>query len=131
MVNKIGDRELLEMARRAALFAYAPYSGFTVGAAILTKDGTAFTGCNIENSSFGLTICAERVALFKGVAEGHINYERLALWARSPVWPCGACLQCLAEFSPGIRIIRLSENGEVEETLLNELLTSAFSLDNR
>jgi cytidine deaminase len=130
-MGSISDRELLEMARKAAMFAYSPYSGFSVGAAILSREGAVFTGCNVENASFGLTVCAERVALFRGVAEGYTEYEVLALWAPEPVWPCGACLQCLAEFSPHIKIIRQGEKGEVEEIQLKELLTSAFNLNCR
>ena len=130
-MGSISDRELLEMARKASLFAYSPYSGFSVGAAILSREGAVFTGCNVENASFGMTICAERVALFKGVAEGYRDYEVLALWAPEPVWPCGACLQCLAEFAPDLRVIRHGEKGEVEELQLNELLPSAFYLNRR
>jgi cytidine deaminase len=81
-MGSISDRELLEMARKVSLFAYSPYSGFSVGAAILSREGAVFTGCNVENASFGMTICAERVALFKGVAEGYRDYEVLALWAQ-------------------------------------------------
>ena len=122
----IGDLELIEMARRTSASAYAPYSGFLVGAAILSREGTVFTGCNVENSSFGLTVCAERVALFKGISEGCREFEVLALWASTPVWPCGACLQCLAEFAPEIRIIRQGDQGEVEAAQLSELLPAAF-----
>ncbi|MGB4504203.1 MAG: cytidine deaminase [Syntrophaceticus sp.] len=130
-MGSIGDHELLEMAKKASHFAYAPYSGFSVGAALLSREGAVFTGCNVENASFGMTICAERVALFKGIAEGCREYEVLALWAPEPVWPCGACLQCLAEFAPDLRIIRQGENGEVDELQLKELLPSAFYLNHR
>lgn len=124
----ISDLELIEIASKAAVCAYAPYSGFTVGAAILSSEGTVFTGCNVENASFGLTVCAERVALFKGISEGCRGFEVLALWASTPVWPCGACLQCLAEFAPQLRIIRQGAQGEVEEAQLSELLPAAFYL---
>lgn len=130
-MGRVSDHELLERARKASLFAYSPYSGFSLGAAVLSSEGAVFTGCNIENSSYGLTVCAERVAIFKGVAEGCREFESLALWAPEPVWPCGACLQCLAEFAPRIRIIRQGEKGELEELRLKELLTSAFCLNRR
>ncbi|HHV35279.1 MAG TPA: cytidine deaminase [Syntrophomonadaceae bacterium] len=130
-MGSVSDRELLERARKASRLAYSPYSGFSVGAAILSREGAVFTGCNVENASFGMTICAERVALFKGVAEGCREFEGLALWAPEPVWPCGACLQCLAEFAPEIRIIRQDEKGEMDELQLKDLLTSAFYLNCR
>ncbi len=124
----IGDRELLLKAREAARMAYAPYSGFPVGAALLANSGLIFPGCNIENASYGLTVCAERVALFRAVSSGERELVKLALWAPVPCWPCGACLQCLAEFAPGLRIVRQGEKGELEEKGVGELLTAAFSL---
>lgn len=130
-MTKISDHELLEMARKASVSAYSPYSGLSVGAAILCREGTVFTGCNVENSSFGLTVCAERVALFKGISEGCREFEVLALWASHLVWPCGACLQCLAEFAPELRVIRQGDKGEVEEVQFSELLPVAFYLNSR
>ena len=85
---------LIKMAEKARESAYAPYSGFKVGAALLTSDGKIFTGCNIENSSYGATICAERVAIFKAVSEGYRGFSKLAVTAM----PCGMCRQALAEF---------------------------------
>ncbi|NLH27211.1 MAG: cytidine deaminase [Syntrophomonadaceae bacterium] len=123
----MSDDHLLELARKASFKAHSPYSGFPVGAALLSRDGAVFTGCNIENASYGLTICAERVALFKAVSEGVKDFVTLALWAEKPSWPCGACLQCLAEFAPDLRVIRLGEEG-VEERALKELLPLAFHL---
>lgn len=130
-MERNSDQELLGMAKKASVSAYSPYSGFSVGAVILSREGTVFTGCNVENSSFGLTICAERVALFKGISEGCREFEVLALWASHPVWPCGACLQCLAEFAPELRVIRQGDKGEVEEAQLSELLTVAFYFNRR
>ena len=92
---------LVAAARAAAARAHAPYSNYHVGAALLADDGTVFTGCNVENASYGLTNCAERTALFKAVSEGHRAFRALAIaggTARAPAVPCGACRQVLAEF---------------------------------
>ena len=92
---------LVTAARAAAARAYAPYSKYRVGAALLAADGTVFTGCNVENASYGLTNCAERTALFKAVSEGRRRFRALAIvggTARAPALPCGACRQALAEF---------------------------------
>jgi cytidine deaminase len=94
---------LFQEARKAASFAYAPYSKFRVGAALLGEDGTVYTGCNVENRSFGLTICAERSALVQGVSKGTRRFTALAIAApdsQEPVGPCGACRQVLSEFMP-------------------------------
>ena len=96
------DRELMSIAKRASINAYVPYSHFPVGAALECKDGTVFTGCNIENAALGSTICAERTACCKAVSEGHRDFVRIAIFADSESWctPCGACRQFLAEFCP-------------------------------
>ncbi len=92
-------RQLIAAARRAQQHAHAPYSKFPVGAALLTATGKVFTGCNVENASYGLTICAERVAVSKAVSEGHRRFRALALVAgHRRLTPCGACRQFLAEF---------------------------------
>ena len=93
--------ELFDMARQAALSAYAPYSHFRVGAALKAEDGTVYTGCNVENRSFGLSICAERSALVQGVSKGDRVFTAIAiavLDSKEPVGPCGACRQVLSEF---------------------------------
>jgi len=103
--------------------AYAPYSKFKVGAALVASDGRIFTGCNVENISFGLTMCAERVALGRAIAEGVTNFRAIAIVADTdqPVSPCGACRQVLAEFNPDLSI-HLATLGEAEATFLLTVL---------
>ncbi|HVE16422.1 MAG TPA: cytidine deaminase [Chthoniobacterales bacterium] len=107
--------------------AYAPYSNFKVGAALVATDGRIFTGCNVENISFGLTMCAERVALGKAVAEGVREFAAIAIVADTtqPVSPCGACRQVLAEFRPDLPIILSTLRGVKEEMSLADLLPRA------
>ena len=102
-MNNINLEELFSEARKAADFAYAPYSKFRVGAALLSGDGTIFTGCNVENRSYGLTVCAERTAVFKAVSAGLLSFKAIAIStpdSETPVGPCGACRQVLSEFMP-------------------------------
>ena len=101
------DQELLDAARLVAENAYAPASGFQVGAALLAVDGRIFVGCNVENASFGLTICAERGAVCRAVAEGAREFSKIAIWTPSdpPGSPCGACRQVLAEFGPNLEVM--------------------------
>ena len=116
---------LIDAAWQAREQAYAPYSRFSVGAALLGADGSVFTGANVENLSFGLTICAERVAISGAVAAGARRFERIAVVAdtTTPVSPCGACRQVRAEF--GIRQIVLANRHEILEFNLDELLPRA------
>ncbi len=118
---------LLIHARQARESAYAPYSRFAVGAALLAKSGRVFTGCNVENLSFGLTSCAERNAIFAAVAAGEREFDAVAIVAdsKSPVSPCGACRQVLAEFAPGLLICSANLQGERFEASLRELLPRA------
>jgi len=124
---------LLQIAEAALQYAYAPYSGLKVGAALLAKDGKIFTGCNVENSSYGLTICAERVALAKAVSEGYRDFTAIAVAsdAGTGINPCGACLQALHEFTPGLKVItRLSGRKSVSRPL-TRLLPKGFRLNDK
>jgi cytidine deaminase len=123
-------RKLIAAAKTAQRNAYAPYSKFHVGAALLAKNGKVFTGVNIENASYGLTICAERVALTKAVSEGHRKFQAIAVVAPSRVLsPCGACRQVLAEFGEMVVICADSRNPRrFRLYLLSELLPHAFKL---
>jgi cytidine deaminase len=101
------DSELLAAARRARRHARAAFSGFKVGAALESADGTIISGCNIENASYGLTMCAERVAMFKALSEGHRTFRRIAIVAdaETPTPPCGACRQILWEFGGDLEVL--------------------------
>lgn len=122
------ERELISKAVGARERAYAPYSGFKVGAALLSRDGRIFTGCNVENASYGLTVCAERVALFKAVSEGAREFEAIAIaCGKGPCSPCGACRQVLFEFAPDLRVIMTDAEGkEIKVAKLSELLPEGF-----
>jgi cytidine deaminase len=123
------NKELVEMAAKAREYAYVPYSKFKVGAAIITEDGRVYTGCNIENASFGGTNCAERTALFKAISEGHRKFIKLAVISSSPdyVYPCGICRQVLAEFGTKLEVITANNKGEFKIHKLYELLPYAFT----
>lgn len=119
--------ELFREARSSMINSYSPYSSFKVGAAILTKEGKIFSGTNIENASLSLTLCAERVAIFKAVSEGHKSFTDLAIVSSSgkPVFPCGACRQVLTEFSPNMRIH--IEGNEDKSIILTDLIPHSFA----
>ena len=123
------DKELMEMAKKAYEKSYSPYSNFKVGAALLTKDGNLYTGCNIENASYGATICAERTAIFKAVSEGEKNFIKIAVAAHdgTTAFPCGICLQVMNEFMPDVKVI-LENDGEIITYSLKELLPNGFVL---
>jgi cytidine deaminase len=116
--------ELREAAAQARLRAYAPYSGFAVGAALLLETGVIISGCNVENLSFGLTICAERVCVGRAVEQGDKAFRALAIIADTdiPVVPCGACRQVLAEFAPALLITSWTLAGKSQEFSLADLL---------
>ena len=123
-------RKLIAAAKIAQRRAHAPYSKFRVGAALLTKSGKVYTGVNVENASYGLTICAERVAITKAVSEGHRQFKAIAVVAPSTnLSPCGACRQVLAEFGEMVVVCADSRNTrKVRLYLLSELLPHAFKL---
>lgn len=126
----ISDKELILSAIKAKERAYAPYSGFRVGASLLTKSGKIYTGCNVENASYSLTICAERVAVFKAVSDGERDFKSIAISFDSEkfIYPCGACRQVLAEFSPNIKIILVNGNGNTMETTLQKIFKEGILL---
>lgn len=119
---------LLQKAREAAEKSYSPYSKFPVGAALLSKDGRVFTGCNVENASYGGTICAERTALVKAVSDGYREFEAMAVVCKNlkDAWPCGICRQFIAEFGAQIKIIGEDSGGELKVMPISELLPKMF-----
>ena len=121
------DEELIALAKRAQENAYAPYSHFRVGAALLGRSGRVYTGCNVENASYGAAVCGERAAVYKAVSEGERDFTRIAVTGSSGeiVYPCGICLQVLAEFSPDIEVL-LGNGSEMRKYKLHELLPHPF-----
>jgi cytidine deaminase len=121
---------LAEAAKAACANAYCRYSGFPVGAAVLTAEGTIASGCNVENASFGLTVCAERNAIFRAVADGAKSIVALALYipTTQPITPCGACRQVIAEFGPEVAIRSICAGPRRDEYTLGELLPHGFVL---
>ena len=125
-VARVTDEELIALSQKAMEFSYSPYSHFKVGAALLGKSGKVYTGCNIENGSYGATNCAERTALFKAVSEGEHEFSAIAIAAeKSAPWPCGICRQALNEFAPDIRVI-VTWDGNRDEAPLPVLLPHGF-----
>ncbi len=122
--------KLMELAKEGREKAYVPYSKFKVGAALLTADGKVYKGCNIENSGYSMTNCAERTAMFKAVSEGEREFAAIAIVADTdgPCAPCGACRQVISEFcAPNMPVYLTNMKGDVQETTVAELLPGAFS----
>ena len=120
--------DLLRVAHAAAALAYSPYSKVRVGAALLGADGQVYAGCNVENASYGLTICAERAAVTRAVAAGERRFRAIAIATDRPqgLMPCGACRQVLAEFAPSLAVIVQGTQGPIVRASLAELLPRAF-----
>lgn len=121
--------KLIDKAKKIREKAYTPYSNFEVGAALLTESGKIYTGCNIENASYPVGCCAERVAIFKAISEGEKNFKKMAVVAntKEPVSPCGSCRQVMAEFFPKDMPIYLSNlRNDVYETTIEKLLPGSF-----
>jgi cytidine deaminase len=121
--------KLIEQARRAQDRAYAPYSNFRVGAALMGASGKVYVGCNVENASFGMTMCAEQGAISAAVVGGEQKFTHMALITDSPnpESPCGACRQVLTEFAPELEILSVSKTGVEQRWTMNELLPMAFT----
>lgn len=128
-ITRTERERLVETANLAKVNAYAPYSQFPVGAALLTEDYTFFAGCNVENSSYGLTICAERNAIFKAVCAGQRKFKAIAIVSNDNFLPpCGACRQVLSEFSPDIEIILSAVKGGIKVIPLKKLFPMPVDL---
>lgn len=130
MSVEIPVEKLIEMARSSRDGAYAPYSNFHVGAALLTAKGKVYCGCNIENASYGLTVCAERVAIFKAISEGERHFTAVAVISNDEDYcsPCGACRQVLAEFGGHIKVYLCNNKGEYRMHTVSELLPASFGM---
>lgn len=119
-------KQLIEKALAMRKKARAPYSGYRVGASLITEDGKIIGGCNVENASYGLSMCAERVVLFKAVAEGYLSFKALAVATENGGPPCGACRQVIWELCGNIPVYICKENGDYQETTSAKLLPDAF-----
>ena len=125
---KHSDQELVDAAADVRTRAYAPYSDFKVGAAVETENGDIYTGCNVESASYGLTVCAERVAVWKGISRGATKFGRIAVVVDTEELtpPCGVCRQILWEFCGDVPVILANLNGKTETVMMSELLPRAF-----
>lgn len=122
--------DLVRIANQVRKWAYAPYSKYTVGAAVLTESGCVYDGVNIENAAYPVTMCAERVAIFKAVSNGEKEFQAIAVVTRNGGMPCGSCRQVMAEFSPEMLVIIADENEIITtEKTVSDLLPGAFRAD--
>ncbi|MGR9049965.1 cytidine deaminase [Halobacillus faecis] len=124
------SKQLINEAEKIREKAYVPYSKFPVGAALVTEDGTLYTGCNIENAAYPVTCCAERVAIFKAVSDGHDKFKELAVVAdtKRPVPPCGSCRQVMSEFfQSDVKIYTTNLHGDTKTFTMEEILPFSFS----
>lgn len=122
--------DLVALAQQASENAYVPYSQFPIGAAVVTKSGEVFQGCNIENISFGLSNCGERTAIFKAVSEGYRDLKEIAIYGetKEPISPCGACRQVMVEFfQPEAKVTLISKSGQTVVTTVGDLLPYSFT----
>jgi cytidine deaminase len=132
MTHRTTDAELVEKARAVRDRAYAPYSGFSVGAALLGRSGAVYTACNVENAAYPLTICAERAAVAKAVSEGERSFEAIAVVTSTGASPCGACRQVLREFAGpegDLRVIVADLEGNIQTYTIAQLLPVGFTSD--
>ena len=129
MAAKDRHASLIAAAMAARRKAYSPYSGVKIGAAVLTSDGRIFSGCNIENASYGLSLCAERTAIFTAVAAGARRIKAIAVAGQSEEYtrPCGACRQVIVEFNPSMLVLRRGEDGFAEDVKAEKLLPRRFN----
>ena len=131
-MNSITNQALIDRAKEAMTYAYAPYSKFKVGAAILTDGGKVYTGCNIENASYGATNCAERTAIFKAVSEGETTIKKIAIVSSSgeATYPCGICRQVISEFMRDGEFLFETLKGGIEVVPMNAIFPYSFTQDN-
>ena len=122
----MNDQELVALAQAARGKAYAPYSHYDVGAALLTASGQVFTGCNVENAAYPMTICAERTAIVKAVSEGQREFIAIAIATRDGGSPCGACRQVMSEFAPHLRVLLADDADHIRRFVLDRLLPESF-----
>lgn len=129
-LTDLEKQSLIQVALEARQWAYAPYSNYLVGAAVLTTSGRTYDGINVENAAYPSSMCAERVAIYKAVSQGERSFSAIAVVTSNGGWPCGACRQVMAEFGLDTRVIIADQSGEiVQETTVSEILPGAFTPD--
>jgi len=128
-MGRFSEAELIAAAQAARARSYSPYSHYAVGAAVLTRSEQIFTGCNIENASYGATVCAERVAIWKAISEGERDFEAIAIVTINGGSPCGICRQVMAEFAPAMKVIIADTSGNMRVTTVKDLLPDRFAME--